>query len=128
MLHIMRTPAEILYANETLADAVTLAHESQFQSWPVCEDSRLLGVLTKATLENALREGRFEDRVEHLLKDRFFPHLHPDQSLHLALERMGQSGIDVMPVVSRADLHKMEGVVWLQDILDFYKIGRTVSS
>ena len=128
VLHIIRPPGEILYANETLADAITLAHESQFQSWPVCEDGRLLGVLTKTSLEEALREGRFGDHIDHLLKNRFFPHLHADQSLHLALERMGQAGIDVIPVVSRADIHKMEGVVWLQDILDFYKIGRAVSS
>jgi hypothetical protein len=31
--------------------------------------------------------------------------------------------LDVLPVVSRADVHKLEGVVTLKDILKFYGFG-----
>ena len=49
---------------------------------------------------------------------------HSDQSLHLAMDRLGQSRFELLPVVSRADVHKLEGVVLLQDALDSYGIGR----
>jgi CIC family chloride channel protein len=52
-----------------------------------------------------------------------FPHLHVDHPLGVALERMGATQLDVLPVVSRADIHKMEGVVTLKDVLDFYGLG-----
>jgi len=40
--------------------------------------------------------------------------------LHLALERMSAAHLDLLPVVSRADVHKLEGVVALRDVLDAY--------
>ena len=49
-----------------------------------------------------------------------FPHLHSDHALAVALERMGAAGVDALPVVSRADVHKLEGIVALQDVLKFY--------
>jgi chloride channel protein, CIC family len=49
-----------------------------------------------------------------------FPHLHVDQPLSLALERMGATHLELLPVVSRADVHRLEGVVTLQDVLRFY--------
>ena len=54
-----------------------------------------------------------------------FPHVHPDQSLHLALERMGSSGLQVIPVVSRANIRELLGVVVLDDILLAYGVNRT---
>jgi CIC family chloride channel protein len=49
-----------------------------------------------------------------------FPHVHADHALHLALERMSAAHLDLLPVVSRADVHKLEGVVALRDVLDAY--------
>ena len=62
-------------------------------------------------------------RLAELVDAQLFPHLHADQSLHLALERMGGSGFDLLPVVSRADVHQLEGVVLQRDVLDSYGIG-----
>ena len=52
-----------------------------------------------------------------------FPHVHPDQGLDLALERMGANQIEILPVVSRADVHKLEGIVTLRDVLDSYGVN-----
>jgi hypothetical protein len=38
----------------------------------------------------------------------------------VALERLGAAGVDALPVVSRADVHKLEGVVALLDVLKVY--------
>jgi chloride channel protein, CIC family len=53
-----------------------------------------------------------------------FPHVHADQGIDLALERMGANQIDILPVVSRADIHIMEGVVTLSDVLESYGVSR----
>jgi chloride channel protein, CIC family len=49
-----------------------------------------------------------------------FPHVHSDHSLDVALHRMGSSGVRVLPVVSRSDVTKVEGVITLEDILRVY--------
>jgi CBS domain-containing protein len=41
----------------------------------------------------------------------------------LALERMGASGVEILPVVSRADVHQVLGVVTLRDVLAAYGVG-----
>ena len=51
-----------------------------------------------------------------------FPHVHSDQPLDLALERLGAAGLDVLPVVSRANVNKLEGVVTLGDLLAAFGI------
>jgi hypothetical protein len=36
---------------------------------------------------------------------------------------MGAAGVDALPVVSRADVHKLEGIVALQDVLRLYGLA-----
>ena len=50
------------------------------------------------------------------------PHVHPDHAVGIALERMGTSGYNVLPVVSRIDVRRLEGIVTLDDILESYRI------
>jgi CIC family chloride channel protein len=52
--------------------------------------------------------------------DHDFPHVHADHGLDVALQRMGSSGLKVLPVVSRNDVTHVEGVVTLEDILRVY--------
>jgi CIC family chloride channel protein len=47
------------------------------------------------------------------------PVLHPDQPLSLALSKLGDWAL--LPVVSRANFRKLEGVVSLDDVLRTYK-------
>ena len=50
-------------------------------------------------------------------------HVHQDQSMNLALERMGSGGVNVLPVLSRASLDQLIGIVALDDVLKAYGIG-----
>jgi CIC family chloride channel protein len=61
--------------------------------------------------------------LNELVDGSVFPHTHADQGLDLALERMGRNQLDTLPVVSRADVHKLEGIVTLRDVLDAYGIN-----
>jgi CBS domain-containing protein len=47
------------------------------------------------------------------------PHLHPDHSLDIAMRRIGEWPL--LPVVHRADMKKLVGVVSLADILETYR-------
>ena len=73
-----------------------------------------------AALEKAAVDGVSSATLLDLVVSQEFPHLHADQSLAVALERMGTAGLDALPVVSRANVHKLEGIVALQDVLKFY--------
>jgi CIC family chloride channel protein len=50
--------------------------------------------------------------------------VHSDQSLDLALNRMGAAQLELLPVVNRANIHKLEGVITLGDVLDSYGVGK----
>jgi CBS domain-containing protein len=69
-------------------------------------------------------DGREEQPLASLVETGDVPHTHTDQALHLALERLSKYRLDVLPVVHRADIHKLEGVVTLPDVLDAYGIDR----
>ena len=68
-------------------------------------------------------EGKGAMRLAEAVGSTSFPHLHSDQSLDLALERMGASGLRVLPVVSRFNTREMLGVVYLSDILNAYRVA-----
>jgi CIC family chloride channel protein len=49
-------------------------------------------------------------------------HVHPDDSLSIALEKMGSAGVRALPVVSRANQREILGVVTLPEILKAYGV------
>ena len=84
------------------------------------DDSGVIGVLDSNTLQKAMADGPPTRLISDLVEPGPFPHVHADQPLSLALERMGATQLDLLPVVSRANVHKLEGVITLRDILDAY--------
>jgi CIC family chloride channel protein len=116
----MRPATEILRVEMTMQEACEKARASALQALPVSNEKGVAGIVTLAALEKAAAEGVSNATLTDLISGQEFPHLHPDQSLTVALERMGAAGLDALPVVSRADVHKLEGIVALQDVLRFY--------
>jgi CIC family chloride channel protein len=95
--------------------ALQAAAADSAEAWPVMDGDELQGMIRRSDLEGAPPGLRLEK-----LLDGKMPHLHPDHSLGLALERMGSTGLGVLPVVNRADIRKLLGVVTLRDVLDAY--------
>ncbi len=94
-------------------------------AWPVADESGLRGMVRSSDIENAAAEGGSQKPLSELLPAaEEFCHLHPDHSLSLALERMGTSGLNVLPVVSRANVHLLLGVVVLDDVLAAYGVTK----
>jgi CIC family chloride channel protein len=123
VIQAMRTATETLAAQMTVGEALEKTHSSQFRSWPVVDERGIVGIVSRSSLQHDLAEGAATRWLTELVDSRDFPHVHVDQSLHLALERMGAAQLDVLPVVSRADVHKLEGIITLQDVLDSYGVG-----
>ena len=123
VIRAMRTATEILAAQMTVGEALEKTQSSQFRSWPVIDERGVVGVVSRSSLQQAYAEGAAARRLTELVDSLDFPHVHGDQSLHFALDRMGAAQVDVLPVVSRADVHKLEGIVTLQDVLDSYGVG-----
>lgn len=121
--YLMQPPKETLPAEISVGDALQMTFNSNFRCWPVCDKTGVIGVLNKEGLQRAAEQYGKEKQLGELVDARMFPHLHADQSLHLALERMGGAGLDLLPVVSRADVHKLEGIVLRRDVLVSYGIG-----
>jgi len=123
VIHAMRAATEILAAQMTVGEALEKTESSEFRSWPVADERGVVGIVSRSSLQHALAEGAATRWLTEVVDSRDFPHVHVDQSLHLALERMGAAQLDVLPVVSRADVQKLEGIVTLQDVLGSYGVG-----
>lgn len=125
---VMRSAPEILPSQLSVRYASERMRSSEFRSWIVEDEGSVVGVLNRATLESALADGKAEGNLIGLFDTLEFPHVHSDHPLHLALERMSKSHIDILPVVNRADIHRLEGVVTLRDVLDSYGVDSTGSA
>jgi CIC family chloride channel protein len=123
---MQRTP-QILSAQMRVQDAMEENRSSLFRIWPVADKEYFLGMLSLETLECALVDGRKEQPLKSIIDTLHVPHLHMDHALHLALERMSTYHLDVLPVIHRADIHNLLGVVTLRDVLDSYGIDHTGS-
>ena len=122
VIQAMRTATASLPAEITVREALERVRSSEFRTWVVADRRGVVGVINLSRLERELAEGPAKQLGE-LVGARTFPHVHPDQGLDLALERMGANQIEILPVVSRADVHKLEGIVTLRDVLDSYGVN-----
>src|SRR6266700_1602608 len=123
VIRAMRTATEILATQMTVGEALEKTQSSQFRSWPVVDGRGVVGIVSRSSLQHDLAQGAATRRLTELVDSGDFPHVHVDQSLHVALERLGAAQLDSLPVVSRADVHKLEGIVTLRDVWDSYGVG-----
>ncbi len=123
VINAMRAATEILPAQITVREALERVRSSTLTTWPVTDVPGVVGVINLATLEAEYTKGAGTEFLSDLVDERSFPHVHKDQPLDLALERMGAAGLELLPVVSRADMNKLEGVVILRDVLDSFGVG-----
>jgi CIC family chloride channel protein len=120
---VMQRSPQILSAQKRVQDAVEEIRSSPFRIWPVVDKEYFLGMLTRETLEWAAVDGRKGEPLKNIVDKQHVQHVHMDHALHLALERMSQYHLDVLPVIHRADIHKLEGVVTLRDLLESYGVN-----
>ena len=129
----MRPAAVVLSPDLLVAVALVRIRDSNLDAWPVVDGDGLRGMIRTSELEQAAADGAANQTVAQILGEGFRYthsadelHVHTDHSLSLALERMGASGLNVLPVVSRANVRELMGIIALDDILDAYGVGRRV--
>lgn len=117
----MRPPELVLQPGWRSQEALEKVRGSRFTAWPVAGQQGFLGMLKRSDLEQACI--RADDKsIESLLDAADFPHLHGDHSFSAALDRMGAARVSVLPVVSRANIRQLEGIVTLRDVLASYGV------
>jgi CIC family chloride channel protein len=125
-------PLDTLSADLTPVKALESVSRER-DAWPVVGPRGLLGMVTAAQLEAAVAGGRGGRPLGEILEARGsgeplsaenFPHVHADHSLDVALRRMAESRLNVLPVVSRTDLRDMLSVISLNDVLNAYGVGK----
>lgn len=119
----MRPSPQVLAADMTIKDALEMIRSSETTAWPVADGRGLIGVVSFSELQQAASASSESRHLKELLDGEDFPHLHADHPLSLALERMGAYQVNMLPVVSRDNIHKLEGIVTLKDVLALYGVG-----
>jgi CIC family chloride channel protein len=122
VLQAMRAASETLDADSTLRDAAAKTQASRLSAWPVVSHQGVIGVVGREAIEAAAKNGDADRKLMESPTPGDFPHLHADHSLHTALDRMGSSGLDALPVVSRANVHQLLGIVTFDDVLALYRV------
>jgi CIC family chloride channel protein len=122
----------------TLSVAQALASvEGERTIWPVTDENGLRGMIAKDQLEAAAAGGFGEQLLGDLVPDpgpiedlneARFPHVHPDHSLQSAMQRLAQSGLAELPVVSRGNIREVRGTISAKDVLDAFALGRPAAA
>src|SRR3954468_2660240 len=126
----IRTPPQPLTLEMKVDEAAKLMDGSDLDSWPVVDDDGLIGMARVSQIIDATIGTQRPVTIATILKrargntDETLPvpHVHSDQPLGLALARMGDSGHNVLPVVSRANSRMIIGVVTIADVLQAYGV------
>jgi CIC family chloride channel protein len=109
----------VLNIEEPLKTAVARAEEST-EDFVFVEDGlgKWFG-MTREDLRSQARTLPEGATLRSVLPHDPLPHVHPDHALEEAMRRLGD--LRLLPVVNRANFHKLEGVVGLPDILRAYR-------
>jgi CIC family chloride channel protein len=122
VIRVMQAASDSLLADITVREALEKVGSTELRSWLVTDQRGVIGVVSRSKLEQELQQGA-DKKLLDLLDPLAFPHVHSDQGLDLALERMGTNQIEILPVVNRANVHKLEGIVTLRAVLNSYGVS-----
>jgi chloride channel protein, CIC family len=128
----MRSPSAVLSPEMHVVAALDQFRGGPEDALPVVDGGALWGMIRNAQIRDALAEGGSNRTLAEIFGEdskaghstaEELPHVHPDHTLSLALERMGSSGFNVLPVVSRANVRQLIGIVALEDIMNVYGVA-----
>src|SRR5204863_4019801 len=98
--------------------ALEVFQSSNGDLWPVFDGDNFAGMVSRSDLTGSA--GGSIASIRPVSRDHHFPHVHSDHTLDVVLHRMGSAGMKVLPVVSRSDVRRLEGIITLNDVLRVY--------
>jgi len=107
-----------LSTQESVARAVQLLLGGSQHDFPVLEDGRVAGVLTRANLMNALAQGRQDTPVSEVMQ-RDFEVVDAGDMLELAFARLQSCGCQTLPVVRNG---RLVGLLTADNVGEFLMI------
>jgi CIC family chloride channel protein len=113
--HVMRSGASFIAPHVSLDDAWRQTRERAEPAYLVGTSDRLLGVITREELERWHTSQNAQDPIASVV-EREFVHVHPDHPLDVVLDRLSETS-GLLPVVSRTDVTRVEGVVTADSIV-----------
>jgi chloride channel protein, CIC family len=109
----------VLDAQQTVEQALQQAQTAKGEELLVRLNPSGWNCVTKQQLRTMVDEGKGGFSLGSLLPIRQIPYVHPDHPLETALRYVDRWPL--VPVVSRADFRKLEGVVSQRDVLERYR-------
>ncbi len=118
----MRPPIPpVLDSQSTVRDASQQIQSSSSDVFLVRWNPSGWASVSRDLVTRSEREGKWEMTLASLLPAPRLPYLYPDYPLEMALRYVEQNAL--VPVVSRADLHKLEGIITREDVLARYRLA-----
>jgi CIC family chloride channel protein len=114
----MRAPDVRLQVSMDARRALQDVQPDGCDAWPMFAGERFEGMISKVELNRAISEGLVSLKPAPVSEQ--VPHVHSDHTLDVVLHRMGAAGVKTLPVVSRNDVHNLEGIVTIEDVLKVY--------
>ena len=120
----MLTEFRTLSAEDTLERAVAHVLAGSQQDFPVLDAGRVVGILTRADLISALSKMERTRPVAEAMRSRF-GQTSPDELLEVALLRMSQEQVHVLPVLEGS---RLAGMLTSENVGEFLAIGSAIES
>jgi CIC family chloride channel protein len=123
---VMSQNANFISGDELIQKLWERSTTDESAAYLIGSSDRLIGVLGRASLRNAIAAGRGRDAVSSIV-DRTLVHAHPDHPSDIVLERLAQTD-GVLPIVSRQQANQVVGVVTVAQIMRYIRgRGKAVS-
>ncbi|GAC1633986.1 MAG: chloride channel protein [Candidatus Acidiferrum sp.] len=119
---ILRPAPEFLPLDLSVSQALESLRSAGCRAALVQSDRGIEGVVSVESLQQGQLSGVAKVLSEMLPADSL-PHLHRDHTIAQALDRMAAARVDLLPVVSRANIRQLEGIVTLRDVLARYGVA-----
>jgi len=114
---IMTRDFSLVPPHSSIQQASVIAAQTDAQSVLVGSNGLYSGLVTRDRIERALHSGAAEAPITTIATDNC-AHAHPDQPLELLLDRLAKNP-GLLPVVSRSQVDRVEGVITPQTLVQF---------
>jgi len=127
VVDVMRARPLRLEAAARVDAAADLIRDAGVDAGPVVDHGGFTGMVRLDELDAAILNGMGERPLREFQAavapgaPAAPPHLHPDQSVAFALERMGSSGLRLLPVVSRGNVRHVLGLLTFADAVSSFE-------
>jgi CIC family chloride channel protein len=135
---VMTHEPKTLSIDATVSEALEQMKDWPGICFPVMKEDKLTGVITRSALEKLAAAEHLETEGEGgekfdpatvtlgpLVMREDWEHVHPDNALEVALERLRESP-GLLPVVSRLNTHKLEGVITLENVMKTFTYKKSI--